>query len=198
MAGVHFFMTADESLALAGLFIDRFGCRFVPENNPTSRPRELVTLDEVKFHIARETNYSRFFLLSPLWSKYPLYLQEHPSKRHRYYVQLRMGGPAFDWTLSRTVESEKTKWIVPGSFSDYPWYLRDESLRETFKRPDEMKIGFLEISRYIRKGGNKSICSEKGFLGPWISPKALEEFRNGVWLRTGDFHFEPKRKTKRT
>lgn len=192
MAEIHFFMTFDESRELAKVLINQFNVRFIPEISSEPIIKELKSIDDFRLHIKEYSNAPRYFLVSDQWSKFPLYQKELNSKGHHYfYIMQRHGGPAFDWILSREYEKDGKKWIVPGSISDYPWYMTNEGIEKTFARPDTMKEEYKKISRIIRKKTTKSICKEKGFNGPLISQYALKDFCHGVCLRTGNFHFEP-------
>jgi hypothetical protein len=193
MAEIQFFMDNDESFVLAAFLLEEFGIRFVPEKNPEPTPIELTTLHELRTHLASSPYAPRYFLLSPHWTKFPLYMHEIDSQgRHFFAVRQRHGGPAFDWIFARTFVHEEQNWIVPGMFSDYPWYMTNEGVEDTFTRPAAMKNAYKAITRFIRKGSCQSVCREHGFLGPWISAHALKAFHNGTWLRTGELHFEPK------
>jgi len=148
----------------------------------------------------RDIHYSRFFVLSRQWERFPLVMDEiHANDgQHFFSVSQHYGGPAFDFILSRTYTEGDLRWIVSGSLSDYSYYIQDEaffsdhSLYRTFARPEEMTAAHKEVRKYLRKNGYRSICRETGHTGPWIVSGALQEYESGTWLRGGDWHFEPK------
>jgi hypothetical protein len=71
-------------------------------------------------------------------------------------------------------------------------YLEDRAKYQTFLRPAEMKRAYGMVQNYLRQMGKRTICRETGKAGPWVLPGALNAFRQGTWLRIGDWHFEPK------
>lgn len=145
----------------------------------------------------------RFFVVSELWQRYPLSVSEVNAKdgRHYFAIDQRYGGPAFDFLVSKNTHESGKAYIVPGWFSDYPWYIKDKtylqdhSKYETFDRPEAMAIAFREVQSYLRKQATRSVCRETGKVGPWVLPGALEAHNDGSWLRQGDFHYEPRMKT---
>ena len=208
MAEIEFFMNEDDSHEFIEFLIYSFSAEFIPEksDSPPPFPRYLQQ-EEVHQRIKTDEHYSRFFVLSQRWEKHPLCFSEVNAKdgRHFYAVSERYGGPAFDFILSRTRSEGNLKWIISGSFADYPYYIRDKSfisdhsLYETFDRPAEMKTAYQEVQKFIRRNGVRSMCKEDSRAGAWILSGALADFENGTWLRVGDWHFEPKtRKAKPT
>ena len=205
MAVTAFFMTDKEGMEFVSFLIDEFSAEFIPEksNEPPPFPR-YKELAEVRDRITRDVHYSRFFVLSPQWERYPLETSEVNANDGSYFftVNQRNGGPAFDFVLSRTIERDGLKWMLPGSFSDYPNYMRDYSLGldasecETFDRPESMKQAYKSVQKYLRRNGCRSICTEDGRAGPWVLNEAEAEFRLGIWLRTGKWHFEPRTKKR--
>ena len=192
MSEINFFMTDDESLSLFKFFLEEYDAGFVPENNPSPEAPVLRSLEAIQSDRGTCEYAERYFVVSDCWTRYPLHLRELDSQGHHYhYVVLRCGGPAFDLSPARSFVEHDTEWIVPGELSDYPWYNLDESCEETFSRPEEMKAAYARLSRFIRKGACASVCQEKGFRGPYITPGARAAFERGVRLRVGDFHFAP-------
>jgi hypothetical protein len=149
---------------------------------------------------AGASRFSRFHVLSPQWEEFPLQFDEvHANDgQHFFSVSPRYGGPAFDLIVSRTWTDGQQRWIVAGSFGDYPYYivdkafLADHSLYRTIQRPAAMAAAHKEVQKYLRRNGCRSVCREEGTTGPWILPGALREFEAGIWLRGGDWHYEPK------
>jgi hypothetical protein len=206
MAETHFFMTRDDSLGLISFLIDLASAEFVPEwsLDPSPFPR-YTTLTEIEAHMNRDSYYSRFFVLSHEWERFPLVINEiHANDgRHFFSVSQRYGGPAFDLIISRTYTKDNMRWMVSGSFSDYAYYiqdaafLKDHSLYRTFDRPERMTSVHKEVQKYMRRNGCRSICRETGRTGPWIVAGALKEYESGIWLRAGDYHFEPKPRSEK-
>jgi hypothetical protein len=118
--------------------------------------------------------------------------------QHFFTVSMEYGGPAFDLILSRTWAENSRRWIVHGSFSDYPYYvvdkafLADRSLYRTFDRPAAMTAAHNEVKNYLRRNGCRSVRRKMGYTGPWIMPGALREFQAGTSLGYADWPFEPK------
>ena len=208
LSEIHFFMADGDTEQFISFLIETFSAEFVPETMKSAPPfPRYGALKQLMRKIINE-NCSRFFVLSPSWERYPLVYSELNTVKdgrhyHYYYISQRYGGPAFDFILARTYSEEGTTWVVPGYFSDYPYYIKDKSFLsdyskyETFDRPVEMKQAYQDVQKFIRKHACRSVCQETGKPGPWIFPDALKQFKNGVWLRSlGDYHFMPK--TRRT
>lgn len=204
MAESTFFMTRDDSVAFISFLIELVSAEFVTEKSATPPPLErLRTLAEVEAQMDRDVGgdrYSRFFVLSRLWERCPLVVDEIHAYdgQHFFAVALRYGGPAFDFIPSRTYRQGESHWIVPGSLSDYSYYIEDKapsddrSLYRTFPRPEQMTSAHAAIRKYLRRGGCRSISRETGRPGPWLRPGALRAFQAGAWMRVGKQHFEPK------
>jgi hypothetical protein len=210
MAESRFFMTRDDSDAFVLFLIERFSAEFVPHRSisPPPFPR-YKTLAAVQTRVAEDVHFSRFSVLSRQWEELPLAFDEvHANDgQHFFSVSPQFGGPAFDLILSRTWTAGDCRWIVAGSFADYPYYivdkafLADPSLYRTTQRPAVMAMAHKEVRNYLRRNGCRSVCREEGDTGPWILQSALREFGAGLWLRGGDWHYEPrggKTKTRRT
>lgn len=208
MAEAHFFMTRDDSLAFVSFLIELVSAAFVPEKSldPPPFPR-YTTLEQVRTRMDQDVQrYSRFFVLSPQWERLPLAYDEiHANDgQHFYAVSQRYGGPAFDFNAARTYSEGELQWIRAGSFSDYPDYIEDKafltdySLYRTFQRPEKMTAAFKEVQKNLRRNGCRSRCRETGHTGPWIGIDALQQHDAGIWLRGGDWHYEPKSGTSKT
>ena len=123
--------------------------------------------------------------------------------RRYFSIDQRYGGPAFDFLVSQTSRENGKAYIVPGWFSDYPWfikdktYLADSSKYETFDRPQAMAEAFREVQRYLQKNAKRSVCRETAKVGPWVFSGALAAYDDGAWLRQGNYHFEPRMKANR-
>ena len=205
MAETHFFMTRNDAFRFTSFLIDLADVAFVPERSVDSPPfPRYTTLDQIQSRMECDNFYSRFFVVSRQWEQLPLVINEiHANDgRHFFAVSPRYGGPAFDFILSRTFTEADSQWIVPGSFSDYSYYIQDDSfhkdysLYRSFDRPEEMTAAHNEVRKYVRKNGCRSICRETGLTGPWILSGAIQEFESGTWLRIGKWHFEPKSKVQ--
>ena len=139
-------------------------------------------------------------MLSPQWEEFPLAFDEAHANdgQHFFSVSLRYGGPTFDLIVSRMWSDGDRRWIVAGSFGDYSYYivnkafLTDHSLNRTIQRPTTMVAARGEVQKYLRRNGCRSVCREEAQTGPWILQGALREFDTGMWLRGGDWHYEPK------
>ncbi|MHC4201342.1 MAG: hypothetical protein ACYSU0_15235 [Planctomycetota bacterium] len=205
MAEVDFFMTKKDSLDFVSFLIEAFSAEFVPERNESAPPfPRYSSIADVKRRIDEDEYYSRFSVLSPLWERYPLGISEvHANDgQHFYSVCQRYGGPSFDLILSRIGMDGDARYLIPGSFSDYPYYIReffltDKSRYETFDRPPEMAKAYRDVQKYLRRTGCRSVCRETGRTGPWIIGDALREFQRGCWLRIGDWHCVPKEKRQK-
>ncbi|WP_425616755.1 hypothetical protein NA78x_000410 [Anatilimnocola sp. NA78] len=204
MAESHFFMGRDDSADFVSFLIERFSAEFVPERSPDPPPfPRYRALAEVQGRIdedVRRSRSSRFAVLSPKWERLPLVFNEvHANDgQHFFSLSQRYGGPAFDFILSRSWADADRRWIVAGSFGDYPYYIEDQefltdhSLYRTFQRPDTMAEAHKEVRTYLRRNGCRSVCREDGHSGPWIMRAALRDYEAGMWLRGGDWHFDPK------
>lgn len=208
MAEVHFFMTRNDSLAFVSFLIELVRATFVPERSLDPPPfLRLTSSEQVRIRMDQNIQrYYRFFVLSPQWERLPLVYDEiHANDgQHFYSVSQRYGGPAFDFLASGTYSEGEMQWIRAGWFSDYPYYiedkafLKDASLYRVFQRPEKMTVAFKEVQRYLRKNGFRSRCRETGHTGPWIGIDALKQHEAGMWLRGGDWHYEPKGNTSRS
>lgn len=205
MAETHSFMTRSDLHAFLSFLIDLTSAEFVPEksDHPPPFPR-YATPEEVQARIDRDTHYSRFFVLSRRWKRFPLVFDEiHANDgRHFFTVCQRHGGPAFDFILSWLSTDRGVRSIASVSLSDYSYYLRDKSLLadrslyETFDRPDEMTAAHDDVRKYLRRNGRRSVCRETGHTGPWLLAGVLQEYESGGWLRIGGRHFQPKDATR--
>jgi hypothetical protein len=199
-------MTCEDSAAFLSFLIERFSSQFVPErsSSPPPFPR-YSTLAQLETRIDIDVHSSRFAVLSAQWEQFPLAFNEvHANDGQDFFtVSMRYGGPAFDLLLSRTWTENGRKWMLHGSFSDYPYYvvdkafLADRSLYRTFDRPVAMTAAHTEVKNYLRRNGCPSVRQKVGHNGPWIMPGALREFEAGTLLGFGGL-FEPKvRSSKR-
>jgi hypothetical protein len=200
MAEVLFFMTESDSGEFADFLIRQFDARFAMDESPTA---ELLMFDqrETLLEAILHSRYSsRFWVLSHHWQKYPLAVREVNTNdgRHFFCALHQHGGPAFDFIVRRHEKDNGDNHLVCGSFSDFFWYVRDTAYLEdrakyrTFLRPAEMKRAYGMVQKYLRQMGKRTVCRETGKAGPWVLPEALKAFREGTWLRTGEWHFEPK------
>ena len=201
MAEVSFFMTHADTRAFVEFLIEEFEARFALDNCPAPDPPIFRTADEVAALVEGSEFSPRFFVQSPLWDRHPLITTEvHTNDgRHFFSICQRYGGPAFDFILSRCDTEGDSSCIIPGWFSDYPWYivdrswLDDKSRYETFDRPEEMTDAYRAVQKYLRRNGKRSMDQDSGRTGPWILDDALVEYRRGAWLRQGDARLVPKR-----
>src|SRR4051794_3745573 len=159
MAESRFFMTRDDSAAFVAFLIERFAAEFVPERSASPPPfPRYTTLAEVESRIDQDVHYSRFAVLSAQWEQYPLAFDEiHANDgQHFFSASLRIGGPSFDLILARTWTDGERRWIVAGSFGDYPYYivdkafLTDRSQYRTIQRPAAMAAAYKEVQNYLR------------------------------------------------
>lgn len=170
MADSRFFMARNDNAAFISFLIERFSAEFVSHRfaSPPPFPR-YTTLAEVQARIdedVRESRFSRFHVLSPQWEEFPLQFHEvHANDgQHFFSVSLRYGGPAFDLIVSRTWSDGEQRWIVAGSFGDYPCYivdkafLTDHSRYRTVQRPATMAAAHKEVQNYLRRNGCRSVC----------------------------------------
>jgi hypothetical protein len=192
MARIDYFMTDTETSRLVEELISRFGARFTPQQHGSSNFPSLTSLDDMIAY-EREGHFrTRFFVTSAQWGIHPFRIEEfRDTKYHHFWLQLRHGGPFFDHCPSSFYADSKIEWIVPGMFSDFPSYYSDGA---DIPRPPEMAKAFSQIRRLILKDSVRSRCGERDFLGPHISPGALEFFKAGGWLRIGDWRLRPVRK----
>lgn len=191
MAQIDYFMTDAETASLLEDIITRFAGRFTPERHDTRNFPVFTRLEELLAHEADGHFRTRYFVTARQWGVHAFKVGElkHPT-HHHFYLGLRYDGPYFDHCPSRFYVEGSKRWIVPGMFSDYPSYYRSRGGAE-IRRPPAMTKAFGQIRRLIVNKAVRSRCVERGFRGPHITPGALEFFRNGGWLRVGDYHFEP-------
>ena len=89
-------------------------------------------------------------------------------------------------------------YIIPGSFSDYPWYIVDKSYHDdferyrTFDRPEEMASAYREVQKYLRRNGRWSYNHTWEQPGPWILQDAMRMHKSGVRLGVGDAQCVPR------
>lgn len=200
MAELHFFMTLHDTGEFVDFLSGRFGATLYLDGSESRSPPAFHDRSGVE-RVVTELRYTpRFFVVSELWQRYPLSVSEVNANdgRHYFSIDQRYGGPAFDFLVSKNTHEGGKTYIVPGWFSDYPWYIKDKthlqdhSKYETFDRPEAMAKAYREVQSYLRKQATRSVCRETGKVGPWVLPGALEARNSGSWLRQGDFHYEPK------
>ena len=192
MAEVHFFMTHDDTREFAQFLVDEFRATFTFDAHATAELPVFASADEVE-RVVRSHEYApRFFVMSTDWQRYILTVSEthHTDGRHLFYVNQRYGGPAFDFIVSR--EDRPSGYCTPGSFSDFPWYYIRRGDPERFARPAAMAAAYRAVHAYVRQHGRRSHCVETGRPGPFILPHARSAHEQGMWLRRGDHHFEPR------
>jgi hypothetical protein len=200
MAELNFFMARSDTGRFVELLAGRFGATLFLDGSDNPLPPAFRDKSSVEKLVAESRHAPRFFVVSELWQRYPLSVSEVNAKdgRHYFAIDQRYGGPAFDFLVSNNVREDNKEYIVPGWFSDYPWYIKDKSYLkdrtkyETFDRPDAMAEAFREVQRYLRKDAKRSVCRETGKVGPWILSGALAAYGDGAWLRQGVYHFEPR------
>jgi hypothetical protein len=195
MAQVDYFMTDAETSRLLEDLVARYAVRFTPQRHDTSEFPVFTRVEELAAREQAGHFRTRYFVTSSQWGLHPFKVEEfkHPVHGH-FSLGLREGGPFFDHLPSRFYVEDSKRWIVPGMFSDHPTYYPSRGDWREIPRPPEMAKAFGEIRRLILKKAVRSRCIERGFTGPHISPGALEFFKNGGWLRVGDWHFEPLEK----
>ncbi len=195
MAEINFFMTQSDTIAFCRFLSDNFSATFTMDGADTPRLTELNNPVEVATTCDPDGYPARFFVTSPLWFKWPLLIQEihHNDGRHRWYIQQRYGGPAFDFNISKWSFNSESLQIIPGWISDYPWYYIRTDDPTSFDRPESMSKAFKSMKKYVRKNGKRSYCSETSKPGPWILKGALAALDDGAWLRQGTWHFKIKR-----
>lgn len=201
MAETHFFMTESDEFNFIEFLIKSFGAEFVPATSsnkpPFPRYSQLAQLQGI---IDQADDRSRFFVLSSLWEVYPLCFDELKKGEmcNEYFVIQRHGGPAFDFVLSGHSDHQSMRSIIPGSFSDYSYfifndaYVNDQAEYETFDRPPAMAQSYRIVQKYLRSKARRTVCNETGKTGPWALPGAVREFDLGTWLQIGDWSFAPQ------
>jgi hypothetical protein len=199
MAELHFFMAPPDTGRFVEFLVGRFGAALFLDGSDSSTPPAFRDKNGVEKMVKESRHAPRFFVVSDIWQRYPLSVSEVNAKdgRHYFSIDQRYGGPAFDFLVSNNVREDGKEYIVPGWFSDYPWYIKDKSYLkdrskyETFDRPEAMVEAFRAVQHYLRKNGRRSVCRETGKAGPWILSGALEAYGNGAWLRQGNYRFGP-------
>jgi hypothetical protein len=193
MAELSFFMTETDTLDFARFLVAEFDCRFTMDGFDGPQLPELTVPEEIAAKLDPDGYPPRFFVTSARWSGYPLLVHKinHLDGRVRWYVEQRYAGPAFDYQVSKPQEDGGLQ-IVPGWFSDYPWYYIRHHDPATFERPAQMAAAFQAAKRYLRRNGVRSRLPRVARPGPWLLPGALRAFEQGCWLRQGDWRFEPE------
>lgn len=196
MAEVEFFMTRDDTRAFVEFLIHDFDARFALDDCSTPEPPVYESAEKVMAIVEESEFAPRFFVQSPLWDRCPLITTEiHANDgRHFFSIDQRYGGPAFDYYVSRFHAEGDVRYVMPGWFSDYPWYYVDDdpSKCRTFDRPEKMAEAYRAVQKYLRRNGKRSRSPENGNVGPWILNDALAQYRRGLWLRRGEIRFEPR------
>lgn len=197
MAEVHFFMTEDDTRSFVEFLVNEFGARFALDQCDTPDPPVFSRVDQVINILAESEFAPRFFLQSPRWDMHPLITHEVHTKdgRHFFSICPRYGGPTFDFCVAKRYDEGGMSWMVPGFFSDYPWYIVDDSWLQdyskyrTFDRPEEMAKTYRAVQKYLRRNGVRTREKNTGKTGPWALSGALAQQQRGLWLRQGDYEF---------
>jgi hypothetical protein len=200
MAEIHFFMTVEDTRQFVEFLLERFGGTFFLDESPTPDPPRFSTVEGLMALATASEWPLRFSFVSPLWERHPISTNEIYTNdgRHFWYINQRIGGPAFDFCTTKILTTDAISWIRPGSFTDYPWYIVDKASIEdtscyaTFDRPKQMKEAFEEVKRYMKRAGIRSTWREATVIGPWILSGARAAYDRGVWLRTGEDHYDPR------
>ena len=194
MAELSFFMTELDTLKFARFLVGEFACRFTMDGADEAELPELSAPEEIAVWRDPDGYPPRFFVTSARWTGYPLLVHKtnHLDGRVRWYVMQRYGGPAFDYKVSKARNEDGSLQIVPGWFSDYPWYYIRHNDTTTFARPAQMAAAFQTVKRFLRRNGVRSRVKRVATPGPWVMPRQLRDFEQGCWLRQGDWRFEPE------
>ena len=165
MAETHFFMTRRDTVKFLEFLAGKFSASFSLDQCDTPEPKVFYSA-RLALQAAQGRKYApRFFVGSPKWDKFPLCTKriENIHSGVFYSIAQRVGGPAFDLTLS--TQAPDSNAIFPGSIYDYAWYIKDKSYvddhsrYETFDRPPAMAAAHKEVRRYFQKAGVRStVC----------------------------------------
>jgi len=197
LAEIAMFMTEADLRELVSLLVERFSARFEVDETPEATPSVLTTIDEVCIAVESNRFGARFAVVSPHWQRYPIY--RHETERNdgtrAFFIDQRYGGPAFDFIANRPRTENGVRYVIPSSFSDYPYYFPDRngSVYRTFDRPSPMAETYAIVQSHIRRLGVRTEVKGWSRPGPWVLVDALRCHREGLWLRTGEDVYIPRR-----
>lgn len=194
MAELQFFMTHDDTHVFVKFLIEQFAAQFFLDQGPSADPPVFNSVSDVHAAVEADIFGPRLFVVSDLWTTYPLSVTEINTKdgRRFFAIDQRYGGPAFDFKVAFCGTRDESDVIVPGWLADYPWYYVGRGKPDTIDRPQAMTSAYRKTQNYLRRSGTRSICVETGAVGPWVLPDALKKSALGTWLRLGDLHFKPR------
>jgi hypothetical protein len=196
VAEISFFATDKDHREFVGFLIERFSARFSQDDVSTANPPWLTTVKDVCEAIESNRFGARFAVVSELWQKYPLYRNFviRKSGERCYYINQRYGGPAFDFIARRNRTEGGVRFIIPSLFSDYPYYYPDDdsTTYRTFNRPAPMAKAYGDVQKYIRRFGMRTDVKNISRPGPWALHDALQGYKKGIWLRTGEWIHIPR------
>lgn len=198
LAQISFFATDKDQRELVGFLIARSSAKFSQDETTTPVVPWLTTVDEVCAAIRSNRFGARFAVVSDSWQKYPIYRTAVTRKDgdRRYFINHRYGGPVFDFIARRERTERSTSFVIPSSFSDYPYYYPndDSTIYRTFDRPALMASAYADVQKYIRRLGVRTEVKGTSRAGPWALPEALKGYETGLWLRVGDWIHVPRSK----
>ena len=196
MAELYFFMANEDAADFCRFLSNEFNCSYIEDGSPHLPSNEIT--DPVEASIAKDTyGYeARLFITSPLWTKYPLVLTKIEPENYKSFWSIapRYGGPAFDFLRSRIISDEKSKRIISGWISDYPWYYLKRNDARTFDRPEAMTKAFNTIKNYVRRNGSRTYSTQLKKMGPWVLHHASDDAQNGTSLVHGGSEYTLKSK----
>lgn len=188
MAEIQYFASADESIALATFIASAFDASIHVDESPTPVPRVVNTAGGIAELFATSLPIPLLHVTSPVWGRLPLTTTEvHANDgRHFFAVDQRYGGPAFIWSVPRTMQTQGQHLLTAGIFGDWPTYYARKGSSEAFARPPSMAYAFLAVTKRIRVGAIHTRWKSSRRTGPWLSPGARSLLDNGYELAVAD------------
>ncbi len=197
---MHMFMNQRDTREFVDWLISSFGVTFVEDRSRDLPLPMHCDLESICSRIFGPSEHRRFALIHPEWSPHPLiasHIVPTNGSAPFHSLCLRYGGPSFDFIAARVAQTDcGERFIVPGTFSDYPTYYIEKGLQGMIRRPTEMMAIWRQVQAYFRRNGQRTICRELQSVGPFVMRHALADYSDGTWLRIGSHRYTPRTELK--
>lgn len=196
MSQLAYFMNENDTREFLEWLFEKFSPTLVEERGSSPELARHTAPATVVEAIHSTEGRFRFSVTHPAWTSHDLEVREihrNDGGSSFFCLSQREGGPSFDFIASRSgIEEDETRYLVDGMLSDYPTYHLPGTQGEIIARPEAMVHTWREFQKYTSRNALRTTCREKGFLGPYVFKHALAEYRAGLWLRSGPYHFDPR------
>jgi len=119
----------------------------------------------------------RIYLLSPAFSRNPLFLRQQPTgiNQGKYFIDIARGGPSMDMSMCARFEERGLSWFAEADLGFQTRYW-DDSLTKSYRAPRDLVRCFVAIKKtlqqhLLRKTIHRHVR--------WVSPDVWQLFETG-------------------